>query len=250
MENNNNRSSAHHKSNTYICPILPNKNPHISKNHEIKQATWLQKLYRDNMKAACREVTELPSPGCCISHEKIINYFSIPSAPSIPQITDNTDISGPSFNFLETPFSPAELWNKLKGQNNTSPGPDKIRYKHWKNLTLMALYSLLYSINVELQLVHSSWKTSRTILLHKDGDLKEPSNWRPIALIDTTARLFTSCLATRLLFIIQKHSILSPEQKGFLPGSWILQHSKSNKKHLAAAWLDIKNASGSTPHVD
>ena len=110
-----------------------------------------------------------------------------------------------------------------------------------------------------LQLVPSSWKTSRTILLHKDGDLKEPSNWRPIALINTIARLFTSCLATRLLLIIQKHTILSPEQKGFLPADGciehnfmlqsILQHAKSNKNQLAIAWLDIKNAFGSNPHT-
>ena len=101
-----------------------------------------------------------------------------------------------------------------------------------KNLTLMALYSLLYSVNVELQLVHSSWKTSRTILLHKDGDLKEPSNWRSIALIDTTARLFTSCLATRLLFIIQKHSILSPEQNGFLPAEGCFEHNFMLQSHI------------------
>ena len=212
------------------------------------------------MKAACREVMEIPSPGCCIPHEQIIQYFSIPSAPSIILSWIIQTYPDHPSTFLKPHSHQQSCGTSWRVRIIQAQAQIKLDTNTGKNLTLMALYSLLYSVNVELQLVPSSWKTSLTILLHKDGDLKEPSNWRPIALIDTIARLFTSCLATRLLFIIQKHSILSPEQKGFLPAEGfiehnfmlqsILQHSKSNKKHLAAARLDIKNASGSTPHVD
>ena len=232
---------------------FPNRPPQ----QDIRTATRLQKLFRDNMKAAFREITEIPSPRCPIPHDIICEHFApLPSEspPPLPLPPSPAD----SYDVLDSPFSTQEVWFKLSCQKNTSPGPDKIRYIHWKKFDEGGhILTSLFNKCRSLMLVPNSWKTSRTILLHKKGDLNEPSNWRPIALINTAAKLFTACLASRLVSLFGQKDILAPQQKGFLPNEGCLEHNfvlesikqdaRRKNKHLAIAWLDLRNAFGSVP---
>ncbi len=62
------------------------------------------------------------------------------------------------------------------------------------------------------------WKSAKTILIHKKGDTVDISNFRPISLLSTIYKLFSSVLSTRLTLVAQNTEWLSVEQKGFLPG--------------------------------
>lgn len=42
-------------------------------------------------------------------------------------------------------------------------------------------------------------------------------DWRPISLVNTISKLFTGCLAKRLIDWISSNEVLCPAQKGFLP---------------------------------
>jgi hypothetical protein len=61
-----------------------------------------------------------------------------------------------------------------------------------------------------------SWKENLTILLYKNkGETTDPSKYRPIALLDTLYKLWTSLQAKVLSDFAEEHSILSSQQAGF-----------------------------------
>ena len=64
--------------------------------------------------------------------------------------------------------------------------------------------------------IPTSWKTSLTILLYKKGDPSLLSNHKPIALVNTIYKLFTSTLTFILSTYGEKHQILQDSQEGFI----------------------------------
>ena len=98
--------------------------------------------------------------------------------------------------------------------SNTAPGKDKIRYLHWKRYDPYChVLAGLFTRCASLMLVPSQWKSSRTILSYKDGDVEEPGNWRQISLVCTAGKLFVGCLAGRLMTLNEDHYLLAPSRR-------------------------------------
>lgn len=158
-----------------------------------------------------------------------------------------------------TPFTPDEVLMRLRKSENTAPGGDRLTYHHWKTVDPEALFlTALFNACVHHRRTPDSWRTSRTVLIHKKGDPQVPSNWRPIALGSTASKLYAKCLAARLQDWILRYNVLSRCQKGFLPYdgvfelNYILQRrldaARSGGPDLCAAMLDFTNAYGSVTH--
>ena len=60
----------------------------------------------------------------------------------------------------------------------------------------------------------SSWQETCMTLLPKKGDLTDLRNWRPIALINTDAKIFTRLINTRLM--PRMNRLISPYQLDFI----------------------------------
>ncbi|GFV08514.1 retrovirus-related Pol polyprotein from type-2 retrotransposable element R2DM [Trichonephila clavipes] len=107
--------------------------------------------------------------------------------------------------------------------------------------------------------VPQSWKNSRVVLIFKKGDPLNISNWRPISLLNTMGKIFSSVLASRLSSWATINDRLSPFQKGFRENEGCVEHNflleqaiveaKRSRSDLALAWLDLENAFGSIPHA-
>ncbi|GIY44816.1 retrovirus-related Pol polyprotein from type-2 retrotransposable element R2DM [Caerostris darwini] len=123
-------------------------------------------------------------------------------------------------------FSEKEVWAALKKAESTAPGPDRLIYHH---LQLV-------------QKIPSSWKSSTTILIPKGGDPAEVSNWRPIALSNTSYKTFMKCLASKLSAWCERYVALSFCQKGFQPYDGVLEHNFILQQ-------SIERASGSTTTI-
>ncbi|GIY10947.1 retrovirus-related Pol polyprotein from type-2 retrotransposable element R2DM [Caerostris darwini] len=160
---------------------------------------------------------------------------------------------------LDSEFSPKEVWSLLKKAENTAPGPDRLTYHHLRTVDPGArLLSRTFNLCVRFRRVPSSWKASTTILIPKGGDPSEVSNWRPIALSNTSYKIFTKCLASRLSAWCERYDTISFCQKGFMPHDGVLEHNfilqqaveqaRSSKKDICIAWLDVTNAFGALPH--
>lgn len=156
------------------------------------------------------------------------------------------------------PIREGEVFVRLTRAENTAPGDDKITYRHWKQADPdWKVLAAIFNICWQQKQIPQDWKKSRTILIPKDGDLLDISNWRPIALCRTIYKLYTGCLAARLRRWIEQHNILCSAQKGFmaldgvLEHNYVLQHyldeARDGNKYICIALLDLSNAFGSVP---
>lgn len=68
-------------------------------------------------------------------------------------------------------------------------------------------------------IIPSSWHETIFNMLPKKGDLKDPSNYRPVAILPIMYKLFSKMLYSRLLPVLDRHQTY--EQIGFRPKCWI-----------------------------
>ena len=137
--------------------------------------------------------------------------------PSALEPTDETE------NLLDynKPFTLLELQIAIQNTGNTSPGPDHIHYKFSKHLGQTAQQTLLHALNTvfSLHTYPNTWFHAHIIPIPKPNkDHTQADNYRPISLTSCMHKVFERIIKSRLLYYIQSHNILSPNQSGFLPG--------------------------------
>ena len=239
--------------------------------HRPEDASKLQKLYRRYPRKALRKVLGEESPFYSGGRDRLRQYIaetyhhrtvSRDQVAEARRLFDNCSWEPPTeeeLEALQSPPSADEVLGRLRRTVNTSPGMDRIEWRHLKVIDrtgslLQTVLSAVHALGIP-----SSWKQSRTIMIHKKGDTDDPSNFRPISLLSTLYKLYSGILASRLTRIATSHGWLSAEQKGFLPGvrgiqehTFLLQtaidEAKKNYGDLSIAWLDLTNAFGAIPH--
>ncbi|CAB0029868.1 unnamed protein product [Trichogramma brassicae] len=211
----------------------------------VAAATRIQRLYRKNRRRAVQEVVNGAPQHCEISVAEVQRHFEDVHSVrepggSLPPLFNAKPPTAASSAALVRPFERAEVSLKLKGMNNSSPGPDGVTYWDLKRADPGChVLAALFNACLRTGLVPQCWKSSSTILLHKKGDWADIGNWRPIAMAHKQR--------------------ISPSQKGFLPYEGCFEHNfvlgeilrdaKTRRKEVVVAWLDLSNAFGSVPHA-
>ncbi|KAL6416686.1 hypothetical protein ACFW04_013235 [Cataglyphis niger] len=167
---------------------------------------------------------------------------------------------GEGFEYLLDPFTELEVDRRLRRMTNSAPGPDGITYRDLRGADPgVRLLTAFFNACLRYETVPASWKTSNTVLVYKKGDRGDIENWRPLALGDTTPKLFAALVADRLTDWTVNNNILSPAQKGFLRDEGCFEHNfvlqeilteaRRTRREAVVAWLDLSNAFGSVPHA-
>lgn len=252
-----------------IQDSIPNRQPSNSyrprqQRHVVPMtAARLQKLYRSNRKRAMQYIDNQGKKSCPVELEEIQEYFVLAGQRTNCMMGDRPTIFTPdsiiSEDPLSRPFTPEEILNKLAKASDSSPGEDGITYRTlMKSDPKCLILHSIYNKCRALRKTPNSWKRSVTILIYKKGPQENLDNWRPIAMSNTIAKLFASCVASRLTSWAITNNRISRCQKGFMPDEGCLQHNfhlhsmiedaRRNGKKICIAWLDLKNAFGSIPH--
>ena len=95
--------------------------------------------------------------------------------------------------------------------NEISSGLDEISIKIFENLPDSALEVLVSIINesFETGLFPTFLKTSIAIPLYKGENLENPSNFRPISLIPTLAKIIEKLVKKRVVEFLSSYNLLS-----------------------------------------
>ncbi|GBO08917.1 Retrovirus-related Pol polyprotein from type-2 retrotransposable element R2DM, partial [Araneus ventricosus] len=252
---NDAKSTIEENSNTQRRVVVNNNDlPSVA-----DDAQAIQILFKRNRKRAIREILRNVAERCMISPTYIFDYFSTAWGPATSDPTYYTEAEDGRVEVLDRIFSVKEVATKLKKADNTSPGPDRITYHHWRQIDPSAkTLTTIFNLCLEFKKIPEDWKSATTILIPKDGDAADPRNWRPIALSNTLYKLFTKCLAARLSDWCSRYDVLSHCQKGFLPHDGVLEHNyalknaeliaREKKREICIAWVDVSNAFGALPH--
>lgn len=76
-------------------------------------------------------------------------------------------------------------------------------------------YSLLINQSFSEGVFPDSLKISLVKPIHKKGDTKDPNNYRPIALLPTSAKIFEMAMVKRIYSFYEKFNIFDDSQNGF-----------------------------------
>ena len=102
-------------------------------------------------------------------------------------------------------------------KNNKSPGQDLITNEFLKSLSSSFNQTLLTLFNTILNSGQFPYEWSEILIypIHKSGSTDIPSNFRPISLITTLTKVFTSILNSRLNLWCDENNAIPEEQAGF-----------------------------------
>ena len=148
-----------------------------------------------------------------------------------------------------------------KRKNKNAPGLNAIPFVVYK-MCPKVLPVLLQIMNRvwEERTVPTSWQRALVVLLAKSDVLDDPSEFRPIALLNAEGRLFFSIMNVRLSDYMRKNKYIDVSvQKGFMERlSGCIEHSETmhqalldahaNGRDLCISWIDLANAYGSVRH--
>ena len=214
------------------------------------------------IKTADNKITNEPK---IVDQEVSKFYRQLFSAPRTEQ-ADNFPIPAdlPDNLVTDERISTKEIrWaiNKLK--KHKAPGPDRIPNEIWKLIATkpesIAMLKKAFNHIFNEQEIPEEWKKSWTQLLYKKNDPHLVSNYRPIALLDTVQKIYTTILARRLTMHLENDNRLSRAQLGFRKlrsctlgaGSIIsiVEDSKKQQKPVHMIFLDIQKAFDSVYHT-
>ncbi|XP_069176423.1 uncharacterized protein [Procambarus clarkii] len=230
---------------------------------DVNNCKAIQRLYRRNRRRAVRLITSGESRRCEIPCETIERHFSevLAAQPPIEDPATLQSIPEAQEDRAEINLDPireGEVGVRLMRAENSAPGNDRITYRHWKQADPdCKVIAAIFNICLQQKKIPQDWKTSRTILIPKDGDPHDINNWRPIALCRTIYKLYTGVLAARLRRWIEQNQALCSAQKGFMASDGVLEHNyiiqhyldeaRDSNKEICIASLDLTNAFGSVP---
>ncbi|KAK8742630.1 hypothetical protein OTU49_001595, partial [Cherax quadricarinatus] len=245
-------------------PTQRNNSPTRRGTIDVNDCKAIQRLYKINRRRAVRLITTGEGSRCSIPKERIEAHFRRIQGEYVDPLDDPALVEAIPIPTEERPplrldpFTEKEITTRLAKAENTAPGDDRITYRNWRLADPGGrVITTIFNICLREGRIPEDWKSSRTILIPKSGDLQEITNWRPVALCRTIYKLYTGCLAARLRQWVTDNDVLCPAQKGFMPSdgvvehNYILQHyldeARSGNTDICIATLDIHNAFGSIP---
>uniref|UniRef100_R4GCU0 Reverse transcriptase domain-containing protein n=1 Tax=Anolis carolinensis TaxID=28377 RepID=R4GCU0_ANOCA len=146
-----------------------------------------------------------------VNPDKISQYLG---ELQLPKITEQQRES------LNREITIEEIRKALKTMKpNKAPGPDGFPVCFYKILQEEAIPHLQRIMNKVLTegVIPDSWSQADIVAIPKEnGTLTDLRNFRPISLLNSDYKIFTTVLANRFKEFLQNW--IGPEQKGFLPG--------------------------------
>ena len=140
-------------------------------------------------------------------------------------------------------------------KNNKASGIDLILNEHLKTLsqTLSPILVNLFNLIFDTGIFPEIWTLGMINPIYKNkGDIKDPSNYRPITLLSCLGKVFTAVLNTRIQNYIEENQLLNDCQSGFrkdhsTTDNIFILHNLidlvcKGKKNLFCAFINLKQA--------
>ena len=159
-----------------------------------------------------------------------------------------------------TPDTILKMAGKLKSKN--SAGPDNISSKLLKRILPIIINPLCHIFNISLQtgFIPSILKTAKVVPVFKSGDKHHYTNYRPISLLSSFAKLLEKIVAKQVIGFLNKFKILYDNQYGFRKGHGTVHPiikfldkiytalNNKNSEYTLGIFLDLKKAFDTVDH--
>ena len=151
-----------------------------------------------------------------------------------------------------------EVINTLKPKK--APGIDNIKSETLKKIAeeIAAPFTHLVNKIIETGKFPSVFKTAIIKPLHKNGDCREVTNYRPISLITNLAKVVEKIIKIRIVKFLEKYNVISDRQFGFRSGKSTqdaissltneIYKAMDLSKPTLCVFLDLKKAFDTVSH--
>ena len=163
--------------------------------------------------------------------------------------------------FFMDPVSPFEVFQKLKSIDpSKSHGPDTIHPRFLRDGADYLALPLQHLINLSLSegSVPDQLKIARIIPIHKAGNKKLSTNYRPISILSILSKIIEGFVYDRLYKYVTQKGILNDSQFGFQKGKNTLtallklingiQDNLDKQNHTLGIFIDLKKAFDTVQH--
>ena len=126
-----------------------------------------------------------------------------------------------TLNMYSLHFSPVEIESVLKSlKTGKATGPDGMNNRILRELSkeLAVPFCSLFNQSIETDVFPQCWKVAHVCLIYKNGDRSLPSNYRPVSLLCTPAKVTERVVFKHLYNHFIDNNIITPLQSGFIPG--------------------------------
>lgn len=183
------------------------------------------------------------------------NFQNLKYKNVYPQYTESKSI------FIDPalPEDVVKIINSLK--NGKSPGVDGISSTLLKHIYpgILEVFTFIINLSLSTGVFPDSLKKAVVIPIYKSGKSSTCSNFRPISLISTFAKLLEKIMKEKLLKFLNNNGFFSKNQYGFRSGlntetalldfTTNLANGINNGKCVSGLFLDIKKAFDTVNHT-
>lgn len=160
----------------------------------------------------CKDVSRSnPLENASLFNNFFASQFTPPSNYSIE--VNNSPLDSKCF------FSISEVYKALTDIDPSKAcGPDGIHGLVLKNCAGSLSYPLwlMFNYSIRTSVIPSDWKHGSIVPVHKKGDKRDVSNYRPISLLPLVAKILERLVKSRLATICDP--LIDPRQHGFMDG--------------------------------
>lgn len=176
-----------------------------------------------------------------------------PKKQLLGSITEEYGAKPPPLSISIGPSSSKEVHALKKKMPNTALGPDGIPYTFWKALAslvdkqkhLPSFWDTFRSLTDDIHNrgTNCCWfKDANISLFYKKGDPTLTKNYWPISSMNTDCKMWSNLINSRLTpWAVSK---IHPDQKGFIPGRYITEHTR-----LAAEVAHLSNSTNKNGYI-
>ncbi|XP_033222845.1 uncharacterized protein LOC117176698 [Belonocnema kinseyi] len=132
--------------------------------------------------------------------------------PRIPKISNPT---------LDSYITVLKIKKSIeKCKEGKASGTDPVNYSFYKRFpeNWLQYLEILFNRIMTTEIMPSSWGHLTMSMLFKKGDIHDPSNYRPITLVNCTAKISTQILCSRLTKWVTDANLIPESQSGFENG--------------------------------
>lgn len=184
---------------------------------ESPKALWKLAKWARNREGSQRSIPAIQDENGALQQDPIhkSHIFQSTFFPT-PRPADLTDIPGTTY--PEPLLTPQILQQEvqkaiLRAPGKKAPGPDQIpnHILHKLENILTPQLTTIFNACLRLSYYPEQWRNSITVVIKKPAKEKaanQPKSYRPIALLNTTGKIFDAILATRLAYLTEAHQLL------------------------------------------
>ena len=182
------------------------------------------------------------------------------SLPSPAQFSDPPTFPQNSSTFFLSPVTLSECGKIIRSLKMTKNDINQISVSIFKSCSAKILEPLVKIINDSFVsgVFPDQLKIARVTPIFKNGSRTDPYNYRPISSLPFISKIFETLFKNRLLSFLEKHSIITSSQYGFLKGkntchalldlTEFIYKNLDEKNHVHSVFVDLRKAFDTVNH--